>query len=97
MLNGKQINLIVAASNIFGIIPIYYSNNFYEKVWVWTIILASILMHLSERKHRLPGVYPFNLFTKQFLWFDRIMALSPFMLFGGLISVIFLRTISWNL
>ena len=46
----------------------------YEKLENFLMVLASILMHLSEKKHGLNGIYPFNDFSYQFLWFDRIMA-----------------------
>jgi hypothetical protein len=38
------------------------------------MIIASILMHLSETKHGLIGIHPFNKYSRIFLWFDRIMA-----------------------
>jgi hypothetical protein len=54
-------------------------------------ILASVLMHLSERKHELPGIYPFNKYSSFFLWFDRIMAYLSAMIVA---RILFIR---WNL
>lgn len=69
------INWIVSASNIYGLVPIYYSSG-YHRLWISTVVSASVLMHLSERKHGLPGIYPFNKYSNLFLWCDRIMAYS---------------------
>lgn len=45
----------------------------------WTMyiaaIVASLLMHLSERKHRLPGLPIFNRYSWIFLQFDRFVAI----------------------
>ena len=74
MLKGEQINLIVAASNVAGIPLLFVSNNsIYTFIFSLTL-LFSILMHLSEKKHNLPGVYPLNVWSHIFLWCDRIMA-----------------------
>jgi hypothetical protein len=40
------------------------------------IMTASTLMHLSETKHGLPGIGPFNKRTNTFLWFDRFVSLA---------------------
>ena len=71
-----MINYIVAASNIYGLLPIYHANG-YLKIWMILAVLASVLMHLSETKHELKGVYPFNIYSMELLWFDRIMAYMP--------------------
>jgi hypothetical protein len=76
-----MINLIVTLSNLYGLVPIYYSTGYY-RLWISVIVSASVLMHLSETKHQLPGIYPFNQFSKQFLWFDRIMAYTPVIYVG---------------
>ena len=49
----------------------------YHIIWVITIIIASTLVDLSETEHGLNGVYPFNKYSYQFLWFDSIMAITP--------------------
>jgi hypothetical protein len=74
------INLIVSSSNIYGILPIWYSSGYY-RLWICSVVIASTLMHLSETKHGLPGIYPFNIYSNEFLWYDRIMAYSV-VLFG---------------
>jgi len=84
------INYLVAGSNVFGLIPIIYANHWLLRLWMSVIVLASILMHLSERKHNLPGIYPFNRYSMKFLWFDRLMALSP------LLIVIYDFNLTWR-
>lgn len=64
-------NLIVALSNIVGIPCVLYCKN---PMIISIMIMSSVLMHLSDQKHGLPGIYPFNKFTKLFLWLDRLMA-----------------------
>lgn len=72
------INLIVALSNIFGVIPALYMLN--KQLWIsilfFNMTLASVLMHLSETKHGLPGIYPFNKYSGFFLNLDRVMAIG---------------------
>ena len=69
------INLIVALSNlVFGLPLFKVADKFYESYLLVLTILASTLMHLSEIKHGLPGIQPFNLWSCYFLQFDRIMA-----------------------
>lgn len=61
------INIIVASSNLIGL---YFMNH-------WIILMAmiaSILYHLAETKHNLPGIYPFNLYTQTLLNIDRLFA-----------------------
>jgi|GEM_PF-4381476 len=74
--NNILINYIVTSSNLYGILPIHYSRGYY-RLWMISIVISSILMHASETKHNLPGIYPFNKYSQQFLWLDRIMAISP--------------------
>lgn len=76
----KYINYIVTISNIFGFVPIYkvisteQDDYFYFKLFsLFSMIIASSLMHISETKHELPGA----LFVKHnntLLWIDRILA-----------------------
>lgn len=58
-MNGKLVNLIVTISNIFGLIPLCESINekYFEVTLITQVTVASILMHISETKHNLPGVY----------------------------------------
>ncbi len=69
MINGKMINLVVASSNLVGLYD-WSQVDF----MILLMIVCSVLMHLSETKHGLLGIYPFNLWSYQFLWLDRIMA-----------------------
>jgi len=39
-------------------------------------VLGSVLMHLGETKHGLPGVHPFNRYAGALLWADRATALA---------------------
>lgn len=76
MLNGKFVNWAVCLSNfVFGI-PIFKYTKGNDRYLLGTMILASALMHISETKHNLPGIYPFNKWSWYFLNLDRGMALS---------------------
>lgn len=68
------INIIVALSNLYGLRIFTLNLSIYEMIFMGTLMIASILMHLSEVKHDLPGIYPFDKLSNEFLWFDRIMA-----------------------
>jgi len=85
----KWVNIIVTSSNICGMIPLMISfqkGNMFEVVLIGVTILASVLMHLSETKHKLPGLY-FQTYCNEFLWFDRIMAvLSSLYIFYNLVN-----------
>lgn len=70
MIAGEYVNFIVALSNIFGVI--YFPTRYTGIATL--MITASTLMHLSEVKHGLPGMTPFNQYSYIFLWWDRIMA-----------------------
>lgn len=67
------VNLLVAGSNlIVFLIPFPQA-----KLGAPIILLAmtaSILYHLAETKHNLPGVYPFNLYTQELLNVDCFLA-----------------------
>lgn len=84
MLQNQFINFFVTSSNMYGLVPIYYASNNIYRTWISGIVLSSSLMHISETKHGLPGVYPFNKYSKQFLWLDRFMAYTPMMYVGYL-------------
>lgn len=67
------VNLIVAASNLTGLVfsrDIPHS----ERWFIYLPMLASVLYHLAEVKHGLPGVYPLNLYAGPLLWVDRLFA-----------------------
>lgn len=70
----RLVNLIVAISNLVAYLFIPINMNIMVKTLYNFMIWSSVLMHLSERKHGLPGIYPFNIYHRQFLWLDRIMA-----------------------
>ena len=78
-MRGEIINLVVALSNVFGLWPLYtsYYNTdrffYYEPHLIFVMIIATFLMHISERKHNLPGLL-FGNYSNYLLWFDRIMA-----------------------
>jgi hypothetical protein len=71
------INIIVAFSNVvFGIAAIVRHamyRQYGEMAIVQCCMVVSFLMHMSERKHGLPGIMPFCLLERQFLWIDRIV------------------------
>lgn len=83
----EAINVIVAASNwIFGYTLLRIAKG--RDYWlVLAMIMASTLMHISETKHRLPGIYPFNLYAWHFLQLDQW--LSYFMMVYGAIYFLF--------
>lgn len=72
-MDKRIINLLVTFSNVYGLLPIYYSEGILQ-ILVTITVLCSFLMHISETKHSLPGIYPFNKFSNLFLWLDRIFA-----------------------
>jgi len=70
------INYLVTTSNIFALIPIIrlLSEKAHGKAFFVSVTaLSSFLMHLSETKHRLPGI-AWQRFGYYFIWLDRIMA-----------------------
>ena len=71
-------NLVVACSNIFGLPVILAATIFQDQLLVSMVVLASVLMHLSERKHDLPGVHPFSRWNSAFLNLDRVVAVLVF-------------------
>lgn len=74
-------NLVVTLSNLYGILPIYHAPGYY-RLWMGGLVTASVLMHLSETKHGLPGIYPFNIYSNSFLLLDRLMAYTPIIYLG---------------
>lgn len=84
-----NVNLIVSVSNLIGLIPfIKVCNRKKPPKWkqdnrskwievplIGSTILASTLMHLTETKHNLPGLF-LQKYSNHFLWLDRITAIS---------------------
>lgn len=72
-MSPNYINFLVALSNVFGLIPVFYmiDKDIFISILMFTMTTASTLMHLSETKHGLKGIYPFNIWSKQFLNLDR--------------------------
>lgn len=78
------VNIIVACSNFYAFKHINKFNRYSVNILFLSALTASFLMHISETKHNLPGVYPFNLYTNLFLWADRTIAILC--MFLGLIK-----------
>ena len=68
-----QINILVTLSNIIGVVGLWYCSGPKQLILGFSVI-TSILMHLSERKYGLPGIFPLNQHSYFFLWCDRIAA-----------------------
>lgn len=71
------INLFLAASNIPGFYISLYALEkqlIVESILILLLTTASTLFHLSEQKHKLPGIPPFSQVTYPLLWLDRIFA-----------------------
>lgn len=67
--------MVIAGSNVcFGAPLILFLDDRTEILLVTSVIIASILMHLSETKHKLPGIEPYNKYSWHFLQMDRLMA-----------------------
>lgn len=74
------INVFVACTNLIALLYLPYIKNVYTVYIMIIPMIVSILMHLSETKHNLPGVYPFNLYSWWFLQLDRLVAIIIFLL-----------------
>jgi hypothetical protein len=69
------INLIVTASNF--VFPIFCKmQGVSPPLLAYVPMLASALYHISERKHGLPGVAPFNAYSNELIWADRVGAFA---------------------
>lgn len=68
---------------VFGLPAMGYVSGLDNKLVILTAVVVSFLMHISERKHQLPGLYPFNQWTQVFLNLDRVVAvfLSSYMVY----------------
>ena len=73
----EVINILNAVTNVFGLLAFNIPGlSWYDRALVGLTIMASVLMHLSERKHYLPGIKPFSLWAKWFLFLDRYTAIQ---------------------
>ena len=71
-------NILNAVSNLFGIIPLcisIYYQSYYEALLIFNVILASIIYHLSETSHNLPGIL-LKKYSNYLLAIDRIFAIG---------------------
>ena len=69
------INLFVAMSNLYGFTLFRDIQNLPIKLFFNFVVICSILMHLSETKHGLQGIEPFNIYSHFFLNLDRFVAI----------------------
>lgn len=71
------VNLIVTLSNIFGIYPIVAAIQT-QSTWLIALmigtVLASVMMHVTETKHGLPGIM-WQKYSSIFLNIDRLTAI----------------------
>lgn len=68
------VNYVVAGSNVLALGPIWCAPTAWHAALAVAAMVASTFMHISERKHNLPGVAPFNTWSKQIEWADRVVA-----------------------
>ena len=68
------VNVIVTLSNVAALPSIMAATSLVDRVVITSIMVASTLMHASERKHKLPGLHPFNKLANQFLFIDRSLS-----------------------
>jgi hypothetical protein len=71
------VNLILALSNLYGMSAVLTTisrSHYLSAFIICNAMTASIFFHLSETKHRLPGIRPFSTYTKELLWYDRVSA-----------------------
>lgn len=75
------VNIIVALSNIVGFYYIInYDLNNFKKIAIIMPLCASIIYHLSETKHNLPGIFPLNKHSNILLNIDRFFAIISFII-----------------
>jgi hypothetical protein len=67
------VNVLVSLSNLVALPFVTYLNSVGDRSLMLFAMCCSIMMHLSETKHGLPGIYPFNLLSFWFLQLDRAM------------------------
>lgn len=67
--------LAISVPVIFGILRMLLRiDSWVHEVMIAAVFVSSVLMHLSETKHGLPGIAPFNWYSWHFLQIDRITA-----------------------
>lgn len=71
---NRWVNYVVSASNIAALWPLWHAPTPWHAALAVAAMSASVLMHISERKHNLPGVWPFRQWSKQLEWADRAVA-----------------------
>lgn len=70
-----SVHLINTLSNLPGVYSLFSDQiTFPQKCLISSNIITSMLMHLSETKHGLKGIYPFSLYSELFLNLDRAVA-----------------------
>ena len=69
-------NLILAGSHVFGLKLIKSTNSMAMNSFYGSILTASFFMHLSDRKHGLPGLPFLRKYHRFFLNLDRLTAVS---------------------
>lgn len=77
--NLECINWIVAASNIIGVlvsIALFLQGRLKYAGIVFIASILSVMMHLSETKHTLPGIPELREYSEFWLWCDRIYSYS---------------------
>lgn len=82
-------NLAVSFSKLLGIPVVLAASGVADVTVVILVMVTSTLMHLSERKHSLPGIPPFHDMCDFLLNLDRCMAVSAF--------IYFLPRITWDI
>ena len=68
---------VVTVSNVFGLLPItsyFMSGRYYGATLVSLAVISSVFMHISETKHKLPGLY-FVEYSNTLLNIDRVFTL----------------------
>jgi hypothetical protein len=68
-----SVNLFMGLTNIPGL--------FVGHPLVFLAAITSALMHFSEKKHNLPGLWPLNCYAEQFLWVDRVVSTITILIF----------------
>jgi len=71
-------NYIVAITNLYGLLSLYYVTLTHERLLIINAIVASILCHLADTKRGLPGVAYLNSNPQMWLNYDRVSAVSLF-------------------
>lgn len=71
---GRMCNVALALTNLVGFYVARGAQSELDAYVICLTALVSTLMHLSETKHVLPGIAPFNQYSAVLLWLDRIVA-----------------------